>query len=486
MSIRTERGRLFIPLIVLCAALITPGAAMTRQPAPQPTPPTPPALTPDEAFAAARLFYRSNAVTERVSIAVRVARAGQVGQAGAGVSRTSTILVRTQPDAADPAKSRAWVQAGRLRLFAADGAITIGTDRADGAWFATSVSTPLSLAELERILPPMPIPELELWQAPSPADGSPLRLTVYARDTRWESVKPDTRAGNGSGAGVGPRTLEGSCTGGRVTLELDARTSRLRSMRVTLAAPINTTVEWSFSAVSADTVPFTISTDPARKAASIEDFLGRTSDQAVASRLDCAKLTDLDGRSTDCTSLWPAEQSQQSRRVLVFMPMGLDPAAIRLSPDIERALGAVSEWLKESPVGPPRARLALAIDTTTDGGVAAPPEAGATDERVLMTVQKCVDVFGPPLRGVNGPSLFTTDRRWASAYLPIGCVLAAVVLDERMFVRAVVPLMPDEGGGGDGVDQFEAELRAAWGEQASPAPAGSSPAPAKPADQSTP
>jgi hypothetical protein len=480
MSIRIEpSARVFAPLVVLCATLITPGAAMTKQPAPQPTPPTPPALTPDEAFAAARLFYRSNAVTERVSIAVRVARAGQVGQAGAGVSRTSTILVRTQPDAADPAKSRVWLQAGRLRLFAADGAIALGTDRADGAWFTTSVPTPLSLAELEKILPPMPIPELELWQPLSPADGSPLRLTVYARATRWESVKPDSRAGSGSagGGGAAPRVLEGSCTGGRVTLELDPKTSRLRAMRVTLAPPINTSVEWSFSAVNADTVPFTINTDPARKAASIEDFLGRITDQAVASRLDCAKLTDLDGRSADCTSLWPAEQSQQSRRVLVFMPMGLDPAAIRLSPDIERALGAVSERLKESPVSPPRARLALAIDTTADGGVVAPPEAGATDERVLMTVQKCVDVFGPPLRGANGPSLFTTDRRWASAYLPIGCVLAAVVLDERMFVRAVVPLMPDETGGG--VDQFDAELRAALGEQASPAPA-------KPADLPTP
>lgn len=201
-----HRNWLFITFFTLLASTSVPAQPL-RDAEP---------LDPAIIIEALREAYRAAPFAEEVTARVRVS----------GRLRIDRIDIRADPRPDTPRL--------RLTLGDLDIAVTnqrlIAANRRDAATFVARdlPEGPLSTS-VAAILPPVPLPQIELAFGEDPAFANPL---PYLRDIRWISASQE----RGRAAAIDPSfTVIGQGPLGQVTLVIDQRTSRLRALTATIA-----------------------------------------------------------------------------------------------------------------------------------------------------------------------------------------------------------------------------------------------------------
>lgn len=187
------------------------GVAAIAQPRPPKAEKEP--LTLDGTLAKLHAAYRTGPIGERVQIKV---------SSDAGPDRRATVSMLARRGGERDGKPDA------VQLKLELGPLTVGVrgtaftaiNRLDrGTMFEADLKPALTPAALAAVLPPVPLPELELVFG---ADERLVNPLPFARDIRWSSAEPAQDAGR---AVV---TLKGQGSDVRATLTIDATTWRLR------------------------------------------------------------------------------------------------------------------------------------------------------------------------------------------------------------------------------------------------------------------
>lgn len=170
--------------------------------------------------------YRGGPTCERVNVEVR--------PDGGKVSR-STLLVRLAPRVRDgKCEPSLLLELGRLVVGVSDGVLTAVHSQNQGTYFATEVGNPIDSASLAAVLPPVPLPQLDLarWDGVSDdAAALPDRVGVYARGISWQAVEVEARRPE-------RLTVKGVCAGG--TISAVVRGDALQSIEIRLGSPETT------------------------------------------------------------------------------------------------------------------------------------------------------------------------------------------------------------------------------------------------------
>ncbi|MFN7022233.1 MAG: hypothetical protein ACK4WH_13025 [Phycisphaerales bacterium] len=166
---------------------------------------------------------RGGPTCERLNVEVR----GEGGK----VMR-SALLVRMSPTIREGvAHPELLLELGPLRVYAGGGRVSAVHAQNAGTFFTTGVAEPVTAGALGAVLPPLPVPQLDLvsWNGCSDeAAQLPDRMTPYARGIVWQSVEPDGRRGD-------TVKVSGTCEGG--TIVLSVRGDLLQSVEVKLREP---------------------------------------------------------------------------------------------------------------------------------------------------------------------------------------------------------------------------------------------------------
>lgn len=430
-----------------------------------------------------RAYYRTQIVHERVTVTVRTKLQGAEGGDGAQrfASRASTLQLMMRPGAGESAEAReVWIQAGRMRAYVAGGAVTVTTDRAKAKWWRGAIEGAVSSVSLAKVLRPLPLPQLD-FAASESVEGLK-DLTPYAREVRWSTATTNAR--------TGVTEITGECRGGNVMLSAEARTGRIREVRIELIRPREVRIEMQVQSVAGAGGDakglFVVPSDEASRAATLDEVFAVTGEAAAgtgAPVFACEQLSDLAGESMNCSAL-RAERAPDGRearmlstRVLMFVSLKELKVAGVPREAVERAVAHVGERLaaQGNTTGGACARLVCVYVPSHDG---APGNDGAAEsvrdvsglpsEGTLQEMQAAIDALRPRLGVLACGSAWVAESEWSKGYLPTGVPGAAVVLDAQLRVQAVVPVLAEDVGG----KQFVAELDAAMGVPA--------PSPAKP------
>lgn len=474
-------------VVVLGMGAFGAGSVASADDAPEPAKQTEAAEVPAQvkALELIRAYYRTQTVHERVTVTVRTKLQGTEGSDGTPrfASRASTLQLMMRSGAGESAEAReVWIQAGRMRVYGASGAVTVTTDRAKAKWWRATIEGAVSSVSLAKVLRPLPLPQLD-FAASESVEGLK-DLTRYAREVRWSAATTNAR--------TGVTEITGECRGGKVMLRAESRTGRIREVRVELWRPREVRIEMQVQAVastggSGETNGlFAVPSDEASRAATLDEVFavtGEAAGGAGAQVFACEQLSDVEGESMSCAA-FRAERAPDGRearmlstRVLLFVSLKeLKDAGVPREA-VERAVAHVGERLaaQDNTTGGACARLVCVYVPSHDG---APSDAGAAEsvrdvtglpsEGTLQEMQAAIDVLRPRLGVLACGSGWVAESEWSKGYLPAGVPGAAVVLDAQLRVQAVVPVLGEDVGG----KQFVAELDAAMGVPA--------PLPAKP------
>jgi len=155
-----------------------------------------------------------------------------------GPERAETVAVRIDPgDGRGKRPRRVSLDLGPLRVYASQGRLTAISSLAPGRYFQCPYQGELTPATLASILPPIPLPQLELASQERMTFPNP---TPYTTNVVWSgaSAQSTTRPPT--------MTLTGSGPSGPVTLVANLTTARLLRLSATIHGPAgDTTLELS-------------------------------------------------------------------------------------------------------------------------------------------------------------------------------------------------------------------------------------------------
>lgn len=429
-----------------------------------------------KALELSRAYYRTQTVHERVTVTVRTKLQGTEGSDSTPrfASRASTLQLMMRPGAGESVPAReVWIQAGRMRVYGAGGAVTVTTDRVKSKWWRVAIEGAVSSVSLAKVLRPLPLPQLD-FAASESVEGLK-DLTPYAREVRWSAATANARSGI--------TEIAGECRSGKVMLSTETRTGRIREVRIELMRPREVRIEMQVQSVagaggSGETNGlFAVPSDEMSRAATLDEVFavtGEAASGAGAPVFACEQLSDLEGESMSCAAL-RAERASDGRearmlstRVLLFVSLKELKVAGVPCEAVQRAVAHVGERLpvQGNAAGGFCARLVCVYEPLREG---APGDGGAAEsvrdvsglpsEGTLQEMQAVIDALRPRLGVLACGSAWAAESEWSRGYLPTGVPGAAVVLDAQLRVQAVVPVLAEDVGG----KQFVAELDAAMG-----------------------
>lgn len=178
--------RTILCLALLCLIAARPAAGQGLGPQPVSVPV---AVTLDDLYAA-----YAQPTAEEVTVRIRGPQ---------GPERNDTLVVRVDPgdDAGRP--RRLLLELGQLRVFAEGGKLRAVNTNVPSKYFEASFEGPLTPAAIAGLLPPLPLPQLEL--ATTPRAGGFRAPTPYTSGITWSealaqaTVRPHTMTLTGSG-----------------------------------------------------------------------------------------------------------------------------------------------------------------------------------------------------------------------------------------------------------------------------------------------
>lgn len=412
-------------------ALITIAAALSA------STPTPAHADPliDAALADLRATYSTAAICERVGVQVRAGPVGQTRISQAG------YLLRLAPAGPDGRPHLA-LELQQYLLEASSGQLTLAHQRDPSTYFRAPIPEQLSARALLAIIPPVPIPQLDLAApSPDPLAPDPTRwsaITPYAAGITWTSLETDPRS-------TSARTLRGAFAEGRVTAIL--RGSRLHTLTIDRDEP-RVTIRMTFAPVPACEPGRTlIDTRDRTRVDSILDLRPRAGQLAIDQPLPPVKISAADGApwvpadllesppDAVIAGIPPAEHA-----VLIFtrvQPPGALPTLTRI--DFDRLGQALRELRAaafqpppspapptDAPEPPPRFGFARVLVFNNP-----PPD------QVISAIQSAARTWG------------MRQTLWAAApadsidLLAPGAEAVAVVVDSTTTLRAVIAITPD-------------------------------------------
>ena len=182
----------------------------------------PVSIAPSTAWREMAAAYRAKPFAERVLISVKPARATE-----RSAERKSELLIRAVI-ADDPARSVLAIEAGQLRLHIAGGVLTAHGTGANTRVWSAEFAEAISQESLAKVLPPLPLPQLELFR------GQDLPSALF--------LLPQTGATSFADAALdvvdGITTVRGQSAGGAVVLTINGATGGLRSLTLSGAAGV--------------------------------------------------------------------------------------------------------------------------------------------------------------------------------------------------------------------------------------------------------
>lgn len=429
-------------------------------------------------------YYRETPFSERVTVSVRI---------GDGPARTSVLWVQGRPalaGAAGDARPReprtVRIRAGELRIVAEGETVRVASARPDSPYFEstrdeTATGGTGGLARhLEDLLPPLPLPQLDLVALPS--GEMPRRLTSYAREIHW-SAAPTPGA-------QGTRMLGGSCKDGSVGVAVDARTGRLRKVQMELMVaregvptPVRITLDIAPAGGAGGDIAEVV-TEGRQRVSSIAELAIQSTPAVVGKALDLAGVQTRDLASA-MTLLRGANAVPAPRVVVAARIRGSAGGASgveEITVDegcVESTVAAVQRAASGAADAP--VWVVLAVDAVEragavgetggngngpGGGKDRAEDGGAGTLAVLEQAVAKVDGALGALRG-RVRVLRTSDRAWIDKHLPDRSPVGALTLEGAVVTGLIVP-----GADDPDLEKFlEAVESASRGAAWSPGPA---------------
>lgn len=182
----------------------------------------------------ARTAYQSKPTCERVIVTIKPA---------VGTVRKDEFVVRIDPGLpADPADDVLALEMGDLRVHAAGGVLSVVHASFPTTIYSAKYDVPLTQRQLRELLPPLPLPQWAIMQAPG--DFTDIDLTPFTPDARFSSANsPDQSAEKPIW------TVRGYCPRGDLTLTIDGLSQRLTKLSAAMK-PENTTIEMTFEQIA--------------------------------------------------------------------------------------------------------------------------------------------------------------------------------------------------------------------------------------------
>jgi hypothetical protein len=146
-----------------------------------------------------------------------------------GLERTEVFTVRIEPDPESPVLRQVLLELGQLRAYFGEGRMLVTSTAAADKYYMNEYEGELSAATVERLLPPLPAPQLIL--AAGVRAGEPVDLTPYTRGIVLDSAMANPRARQPV------MVIGGAGAGGPVTLIADVHSARLVRFAADIAAP---------------------------------------------------------------------------------------------------------------------------------------------------------------------------------------------------------------------------------------------------------
>ena len=392
------------------------------------------------ALADAAGAYRAGPVAERITVSVRRVQGGlaadlSVAPAAAGrasvirdrAERRAEIVLRIWPPApGGEGDGEIALELGDLRAVFSGGEMTAVSERGDEVYYRAGYEPPLDADDLYRLLPPLPLPQVDLALPPAGAHAVPVSLTPYAPRIAWgvavvDDLERPTRV-----------ILRGRTAHGAVILVTHAETGRIIEFACDLAGPDE---EGTQPVLVARVEPLpapagrapTIAVEGRRRVESISGLAHRPS-RAMAGRL----VTGLSLRTAagEAWSLADAFMSRVGERgpdriaLLVVHPAqkggeegeGNEPAHVRAAADALARLGerssldgawAIRWWgvlvvegegAEETPTPESLGAAAAEMGLSAGGGVLWARSADGTLERYAPGAAAAVLVIGQDRR----------------------------------------------------------------------------------------
>lgn len=197
------------------------------------------------ALADAAGAYRAGPVAERITVSVRRVAGGlaadlAVAPAAAGrasvirdrAERRAEIVLRLWPPAPGGAGDGAIaLELGELHAVFSAGEVTVISERGDEVYYRAGYELPLGADDVHQLLPPLPLPQVDLALPPPGSPALPVSLTPYAPRIVWggavvDDLEHPTRV-----------ILRGRTTHGAVVLTTHPETGRLIEFACDLAGP---------------------------------------------------------------------------------------------------------------------------------------------------------------------------------------------------------------------------------------------------------
>jgi hypothetical protein len=386
-------------------------------------------------------YYRDNAVCDNVQVSVRSFPAGQPPRVSRATFRLRYELARGLEGAA----SVATLELGSLILQAEGSRALLAHARDPGTYVERSLTAGLRPQSLAEVVPPTPIPQLDLALLSTSDATSNVcdQFWPYASGIVWRRSETDARSPN-------RRTVRGDFNGGTVILRLLG--PRLQTIEITRH---NDRVEiiLSFkSATPCDPRRKLIDTSSRTKASSITELRPKSMPLLIGERIPDMGLSLASGNPMSIPDLLepppeavivgmpPAEHA-----VLLFSRVGSEAPA-------ERGAGV------QQPESPTRLKLtdlvrvmrqtrseafsARAVAGAADGGDPLPRFGYAlvlafnqhSPDTVLRELDDATQVWG----GQN--VLWAASSERSIELIAPGAESAAVIVDSRGIVRSVIPV----------------------------------------------
>ncbi len=166
---------------------------------------------PEEIFGEARQAYRAAPVADQVSVEVVI-------DGGAPRAERLTVRIDAAGVGLEDGPRRVLLELGPLRVYVGGGRLIATHSAEPGAYFEAPFDGAISLASLQEVLPPVPVPQLALV---IPDDAAMRTPTPYTKGVRWDRAEYEGDAT--------PPTFRvyGRGFDGPVELTMDRGTSRI-------------------------------------------------------------------------------------------------------------------------------------------------------------------------------------------------------------------------------------------------------------------
>jgi hypothetical protein len=404
-------------------------------------------VQPGVALTDAHAAYAGEPTAERVRIAIR---------ARAGALLREEMVVRIRPGkAGNHEPRRVALELGELRVVTVDGTLLATNIRNETACYAAEFDGEVTTAVLDRLLPPLPVPQLALAGASDPSAGGAGTAEVsdgwtpYTPHIVWErgTIDEVKRSDVVVLTGRSEPAPDGSGLSGTVAVAIDVHTGRLRRLEAKLAdGDLELTME--FDPIATEPAPvWSISETGRTRLKQLSELRARPGDLVPGRPVPEIGLIDLDWKPWEIRSVLGREGAAK-----------VDWLALVLVTDAGAEDGAAAK----SAVEP----LLLRPQQSGQGAMVVVFIAGGAGADTRAKVRAAAERWGPGM-------LWTASREKTLDRFAPGAGAALVIISADRTLRCIVAL---DGRGADSARIAE-EVQACLspGAVSLPAPLGEAP-----------